>query len=161
MTTTRNSRRAGFAAALLFSALLAACQSMSPAGSADGQNGTGASRLAAIRSDAGLPPLAADSGLEQAALEQARLMAGAGAMNHTARFGKGFARRVRGNGIPGAAAENIAHGAFGPDELFQRWMNSPPHRRNMLNPSYRRFGLASAADSNGGGRRYWALVLAD
>jgi uncharacterized protein YkwD len=40
------------------------------------------------------------------------------------------------------------------------WMNSSGHRRNMLDPRFRRFGLASASAS-GSPERYWALVLAD
>lgn len=86
-------------------------------------------------------------------------MAGSGRMAHTTGLGRSFVRRMSGNGVDGAAAENIAHGAFGPDELFRRWMDSPAHRRNMLNPAYTRYGLASAEEA-GGGRRYWALVLA-
>jgi len=138
---------------------LSGCMSSGSAGKATGQNGSGASYLASIRSSYGLSTLSPDATLEQAALEQAKLMAGAGTMNHTARLGKSFGRRVRGNGIEGAAAENIAHGSFGMDELFQRWMNSPGHRRNMLNPAYTRYGLASASEANG--KRYWALILAD
>jgi len=139
--------------------LLGGCQSAGFDGPATGQNGSGSAYLSSIRSSNGLSPLAADAALEQAALEQARLMAGAGVMNHTARFGRDFGRRVRRNGVDGAAAENIAHGAFGMDELFQRWMNSPGHRRNMLNPTYTRYGLASATEADG--KRYWALILAD
>ncbi|MGE0282712.1 MAG: CAP domain-containing protein [Rhizobiaceae bacterium] len=139
--------------------LLSGCMSSGPVGDTVGQNGSGASYLASIRSSNGLPALSPDSTLEAAALEQTRLMSGAQRMNHTARFGKNFGRRARGSGIEGAAAENIAYGAFGMDELFQRWMNSPGHRRNMLNPAYTRYGLASASDATG--KRYWALILAD
>jgi uncharacterized protein YkwD len=155
-------RRAALAlgmAAIAAATFLGGCRSTGFIGEAAGQNSSGAGYLAAIRSSNGLSPLSGDSSLEQAALEQARLMAGAQTMNHTARYGKSFGRRVRGNGIAGAAAENIAHGSFGMDELFQRWMNSPGHRRNMLNPAYTRYGLASATEADG--KRYWALVLAD
>ena len=150
---------ASTALALAAAILLGGCQSASFVGEVSGQSASAAGYLAEIRSSNGLPPLAPDPALEETALEQARLMAGARTMNHTARFGKSFSRRVRGNGIEGAAAENIAHGSFGMEELFQRWMNSPGHRRNMLNPGYARYGLASAAEA--GGKRYWALILAD
>lgn len=126
-------------------------------GTLQGENRTAASYLAEIRSSNGLPGLSADAGLESAALKQARYMAGTGRMAHTTRPGRSFDRRMKGDGIA-VAAENIAYGAFGPDELFRRWMNSPSHRRNMLDPDYTRYGLASAGDGNG--RRYWALVLA-
>lgn len=150
------------AAGIMVAATLAVagCQAggMGTVGALQGQNRTASSYLAEIRSSNGLSALSADSTLEAAAKQQARYMAGAGKMAHTTGFGKAFGRRMNGNGIEGPAAENIAHGAFGPDELFRRWMNSPGHRRNMLNPTYTRYGLASAADDNG--RKYWALVLA-
>ena len=138
---------------------LAACQSAGGVGALRGENPTAAPYLAEIRSSNGLSALRADRSLEAAALEQARYMARSGRMAHTTGLGRSFGRRMSGNGVDGAAAENIAHGAFGPDELFRRWMDSPSHRRNMLNPAYTRYGLASAEEA-GGGRRYWALVLA-
>ena len=154
-------RKYGIAGIAVLTLPLTACQTVGPIGEAVGQNRSGASYLAEIRSSNGLPPLSSDVGLEQAAIEQARLMAGSKTMNHTASFGKNFGRRVRRTGIEGAAAENIAHGAFGTAELFQRWMNSPGHRRNMLNPAYTRYGLASVTEANGSKKRYWALLLAD
>jgi len=143
-------------------ALLCACTSPGgrDIGSIYGQNRTGAQYLAAIRSSQGLGPLQADATLEAAALDQARRMARSGRMAHTTGAGASFPVRMARGGVEGAAAENIAYGGFGPAELFQRWMDSPGHRRNMLNPSYTRYGLASAQDSPGSGRRYWALVLA-
>jgi uncharacterized protein YkwD len=152
--------RRGISIALIATtAALAACQSSTFTGVSEGQNRNGAAYLAGIRAANGLPTLVADAGLEEAARQQAQFMAGAGEMSHTTGFRRAFASRMHRNGVDGAAAENIAHGAFGMDELFQRWLNSPPHRKNMLNPDYSRFGLASAQDS-GGSKRYWALVLA-
>ena len=65
---------------------------------------------------------------------------------------------MKANDIAGPAAENVAYGAMTPQKLFSMWMNSSGHRRNMLDPRFGRYGLASADD--GQGRRYWALVLA-
>ena len=70
-----------------------------------------------------------------------------------------FAARVKGNGIEGAAAENIAQGRMDLRRLFDMWMNSPPHRRNLLDPRFTRFGLAYARDAEKPDWRYWALVL--
>lgn len=140
-------------------AALSACQTASPNGKARAENDVGVAHLTDIRAAAGLSRLAPDAALETAAREQAGFMAAAGTMRHTTGLRRSFERRMRGNGIAGAAAENIAHGAFGSDELFQRWMNSPAHRRNMLDTRFTRFGLASAPEQDGNGR-YWALVLA-
>lgn len=128
-------------------------------GGPSGQPYDGPTSLPEIRSSNGLGALGKDAGLERAAAEQARAMARSNSMSHTTRSGGSFSARMRSVETNGGAAENIAYGGFGTDELFRRWMSSPPHRRNMLNPSFTRYGLASAPDASGK-RRYWALVLA-
>ena len=139
--------------------LLAGCQSVfSLGGEGRGASASGATSLAEIRAENGLPALAADGKLEKAAAEQAGFMASAAAMNHRTGRGKDFATRMKNNDIEGPAAENVAYGAMNTQKLFSMWMNSSGHRRNMLDPRFGRYGLASAED--GQGRRYWALVLA-
>ena len=99
------------------------------------------------------------SRLEQAALEQARYMAAAGEMTHTTRRGRDFRSRKHANEIKGTAAENVAYGATDIKRVMQMWMDSPPHRRNMLDPRFDHFGVASATD--GEGKRYWSMVLGE
>ena len=148
------------AAGLIALAGLAACGTVSlPAGEGAGASSSAAATLAGIRTTAGLGPLAPDPQLEQAALQQAKYMARSGRMNHTTGWGKDFASRVKDNGIVGAAAENIAEGRFDQQKLFEIWMNSPGHRRNMLDPRFTRFGLAYVRDGRDNAVRYWALVL--
>ena len=125
-----------------------------------GASAAAISNVQAIRSANGLAGLSADPTLERAALQQAAYMASAGRMAHTTSWGRSFASRVRDNEIHGLAAENIAMGRMDMDQLFARWMASPPHRRNMLDPQFTRFGLAYAESTNGSVERYWALVLA-
>jgi uncharacterized protein YkwD len=139
---------------------LAACSTVSlPTGEGAGASSSAAATLAGIRSSAGLGPLAPDPQLEQAALQQAKYMARGGRMTHTTGWGKDFASRVKDNGIDGAAAENIAEGRFDQQKLFDIWMNSPGHRRNMLDPRFTRFGLAYVRDGRDSAVRYWALML--
>ncbi len=114
--------------------------------------------LGYVRGTAGLGAARPDPLLEKAASQQARYMAQAGVMEHTTGRGRDFASRMRDAAIEGPAAENIAHGRMGLAKLFQMWADSPPHRKNMLDARFSRYGLASAADAEG--RRYWALVLA-
>jgi len=141
-------------------ATLPACQSVFDIGAAPVviEAKSGEEALTKIRSSHGLPLLTSDPALEKAAAEQASFMARAGKMEHTTGRGRDFATRIRANGIDGAAAENIAQGRFDAGGLFTAWMNSSGHRRNMLDPRFARFGLASAEAQNG--TRYWALVLA-
>ncbi|CCV13041.1 CAP domain-containing protein [Mesorhizobium sp. STM 4661] len=139
---------------------LAACGTVSlPTGEGAGVSASATGTLAGIRASAGLGPLAPDQQLEQAALQQASYMAGRGRMNHTVGWGKDFASRVKDNGIAGAAAENIAEGRFDQQKLFDIWMRSAGHRRNMLDPRFTRFGLAYVRDGRDSEIRYWCLVL--
>lgn len=146
---------AGFGALLA----LSGCGSLRPVGGAAGASASATSIVNGYRAAHGLPALSPDSQLEQAALQQAGYMAGAGRMEHTTGRGKDFASRVKGSGISGAAAENIAEGRMDLARLFDMWMNSPPHRRNMLDARFTRFGLAYVRDGERADWRYWALVL--
>lgn len=140
-------------------AALSACGTLRPAGGGAGASASATSIINGYRAENGLPALSPDAQLEQAALQQAGYMAGAGRMEHTTGRGKDFASRVKGNGISGTAAENIAEGRMDLPRLFDMWMNSPPHRRNMLDGRFTRFGLAYVRDGEKADWRYWALVL--
>ncbi|MEQ1944780.1 CAP domain-containing protein [Mesorhizobium sp. VNQ89] len=138
---------------------VAGCQGVSPGSSAGGvgASSSGEIYLASIRREQGLPPLKPDAKLERAAAQQAGYMAGASKMTHRTGWRKDFATRMRENGVEGAAAENVAHGRMEPERLFRMWMDSSGHRRNMLDPRFGHYGLASATDDQG--QKYWALVL--
>jgi uncharacterized protein YkwD len=128
-------------------------------GESDFASTSAASYMDAARRSNGLPAATPDSQLDRAALEQARYMAAAGEMTHTTRRGRDFASRKKDNEIKGTAAENVAYGATDIGRVMQMWMESPPHRRNMLDPRFSRFGVASATDAKG--KRYWAMVLGE
>jgi uncharacterized protein YkwD len=139
---------------------LAGCGALNmETGHGAGASASAVSTLARIRTAAGLPALAADRRLERAALQQARYMAAARSMTHDTGWGRDFASRVEDNDIEGAAAENIAEGRMDIERLFAMWMDSPPHRRNMLDGRFTRFGLAYVRDAKNPEWRYWALVL--
>ena len=63
------------------------------------------------------------------------------------------AQRIQRAGYPfnGALAENVHQGQPSAQSAFSGWMNSPPHRANILNPAFRHMGSGTA-----GG--YWTLV---
>jgi uncharacterized protein YkwD len=139
---------------------LASCTSVLPTITDDG---VGASRdaqnqLARLRQANSLPALSANRTLEQAAVQQAGYMAIGGKMEHTALRGRDFVTRMENNGIAAPAAENLAHGRFDVASVLDIWMNSPPHRRNMLDERFGQFGLGYVAVPDS--RRYWAMVLA-
>jgi uncharacterized protein YkwD len=159
--------RPAAAFALLGLLLIGGCQNnvfsmVGPMSTGGAMEGLGASAsaeeyLGAIRKEYRLPPLAPDPTLEKSAAQQAGYMAGAGKMAHRTGWGKDFTSRMRDNGVRGAAAENVAYGQTSAKEVLSGWMTSKGHRRNMLDPAFGHFGLASAED--GQGRKYWALVL--
>ena len=53
----------------------------------------------------------------------------------------------------------IAEGRFDEQKLFDIWMHSAPHRRNMLDPRFTRLCLAYVPDGRHPNLRYWSLVL--
>lgn len=158
-------RKAGLRVALgaaLLCTPLAGCGALLDSGivtDSGAATGSAAEYMNAARRSNGLAPASSDAKLEAAALEQARYMAAAGDMSHTTGYGRDFVSRKKKNEIEGTAAENVAVAYGAPDvgHVMKMWMDSPPHRRNMLDPRFSRFGVASAAD--GEGRRYWAMVL--
>lgn len=109
-----------------------------------------------IRAAHGLQGLSLSPRMQKAAQQQAVLMASKRKMSHSVGWGNSFSKRLRRVGHRGAAAENIARGQKSVSHVLRSWMKSPGHRRNMLNPSMRTFGLSVA---KGGGRNYWAMVL--
>lgn len=61
-----------------------------------------------------------------------------------------------------AAAENIAYGMNSMTtvkEAFDAWMNSPPHRENILNPDVRYMACAKATKSENGEYTYWEQLF--
>lgn len=55
--------------------------------------------------------------------------------------------------------ENLAVGQTTPAEVVDRWMQSRPHRANLLSRDWRRAGIGVRADDQG--TLYWVLELAD
>lgn len=113
----------------------------------------------AIRRANGLSLMATDARLEEAALYQARRMASFGKIGHSVGWGNGFVARLRKAGIRGPAAENVAAGQSDTQAVFDAWMKSPGHRKNMLDPTFSHYGLAWATPEDKPNRIYWAMML--
>jgi len=151
------SRRALILGGIAALGAAASCRPILPTGEEGGVSSAATGKIGPLRTGSGLVSLSPDATVEKAALQQARLMAASGRMEHTALPGHDFVSRMKKNGIPAPAAENLARGRMDLDELFDKWMASEAHRRNMLDPRFARFGLAFAEEANE--NRYWALVL--
>ena len=80
--------------------------------------------------------------------------------SHNSLDGKTPFDRMRAAGISfGYAAENIAAGQQGPDEVVNSWMNSEGHRKNILNPNYKKMGVGIAYGGSYG--IYWTQEFTD
>ncbi len=102
----------------------------------------------------GLAPLAYDSRLDLASERHNQVQAATRSMAHSGIGDGDPGSRIRATGFTGAWGENVATGQLTPEQVVSEWMASPGHRRNILDPNYRRLGVAygQAAD----GRTYWA-----
>lgn len=100
------------------------------------------------RARAGVVALKTSKQLRRAARRHAIDMLQRRYFEHKRAGGPNFAERIRAAGyIAVTAGENIGYGTghlATPREMIEAWMNSPPHRHNMLDPDYRAVGIAVA-----------------
>jgi uncharacterized protein YkwD len=107
------------------------------------------------RRDRGLVALDGDAQLTQAAATHSEDMRRLSFFDHTDPDGTTFLQRIIGTGyIHGArrwlVGENLAWGSVAlgtPRALMHGWMQSPPHRANVLEPSYRDVGIGAVSGS--------------
>lgn len=148
---------------LAFSLALAACNPSATTGAGTERLSFGQSvdiaavgtRLSALRAGQGLArPLGHSAALQAAAQAHADDMARTGELSHRGANGSTAGSRIRSAGYNACFhAENIAFGQANTAAVFQDWMGSSGHRRNILAPEATQFGFAR----NSG---YSVLVLA-
>jgi uncharacterized protein YkwD len=122
----------------------------SAAATADDQAAQVVTLTNAERQRAGCAPLEVDSRLTAAAQAHAEDMAANRYFDHTSLDGRSFADRIRDAGYPDPGAENIAQGQPDARSVVADWMDSPGHRRNILDCSLRAIGVGHA-----GADDYW------
>jgi uncharacterized protein YkwD len=102
-----------------------------------------------VRAQHGLAPLRYDATLQRAARAHTRSMVASNVFAHG-----DFASRMRRFGVRAPyLAENLAWGsgtASTPSALVRMWLNSPPHRRNLLRAGFRRVGVGALMASFAG-----------
>jgi uncharacterized protein YkwD len=110
-----------------------------------------------VRTGARLPTLEVSERLEAAAELHAHDMAARRQMTHKGRKGSGPFARIKAQGYPyRRAGENIAAGRYTVDELMKGWMESPPHKKNILG-GFSQIGVGCAAGEDG--KRYWCVTF--
>lgn len=122
-----------------------------------------------VRASHGLRPVTASIPLARAADAHAASMGRIGYFSHTSADGTTFDKRI-GRFYPAASfklwkvGENLlwSSGELSAAEAVALWMASPGHRRNILDPAWRRIGVsavrAAAAGGTFGGRDVTLLV---
>lgn len=106
------------------------------------------------RRKAGLGAVAYNGTLDNAAEKHASHMSLVGKMAHDGIGDGDPGERARAEGWRKAWGENVATGQTSPEQVVREWMNSPTHRKNILDPSFRNMGVAYVTAANG--RSYWA-----
>jgi uncharacterized protein YkwD len=103
------------------------------------------------RTSHGLQPVAPNSDLRQAAVSHSNEMINQSYFEHTSPAGVTFIDRIESTGYMRGArswtvGENLVWGTgplSTPRALVTAWMNSPPHRENLLRPAFREIGVAA------------------
>ena len=113
----------------------------------------------AIRTGKGLAALRADKRLEAAAQGHACDSAAAGRMDHVSPDGRRMQDRVDATGYNWRElAENIALGQTSGNGVVRDWLQSPPHRKNMMMRAVRDAGVGVAVQADG--KTHWVLNVA-
>lgn len=103
------------------------------------------------RAEAGLAPVADSSKLRAAGYRHSTEMVSSGFFAHTTPSGVSFIDRILDTGYTSGTkswlvGENLAWGTgrlSSPAALVKSWMDSPPHRENLLRPQFREIGIAA------------------
>ncbi|WP_037881845.1 CAP domain-containing protein, partial [Streptomyces sp. NRRL F-5727] len=104
----------------------------------------------AERDRAGCGPLRAEARLARAAQGHADDMAARDYYAHDSPEGRDGGDRISATGYPWSAwGENIHKGPKTPERAMDDWMDSPAHRANILNCSFRDIGVGIALTADG------------
>ncbi|MGT2528104.1 CAP domain-containing protein [Streptomyces nojiriensis] len=103
------------------------------------------------RAAAGCPALTLNAKLTQAAQDHSADMAAHANMSHTGSDGSDPGTRITRAGYAWSSyGENVAYGYSTPEKVMEGWMNSPGHRANILNCSFKEIGIGLAQPNS-----YW------
>ena len=109
------------------------------------------------RTNRGLQPLKFNNELSNVATKKSRDMIDRNYFDHTSpTYGSPFDMMKQFGISYRAAGENIAMGQKTPKEVMNSWMNSPGHRKNILNPDFTELGVGIASN---GSSIYWTQMF--
>jgi len=115
-------------------------------------------KVNALRAAHGLSTLRVVTSLRSAATFHSTEMAKAGYFSHSSANGSSFGKRVAGFYSPSgyrrwAVGENLLWGSprIGAARAMKLWLNSAPHRQNLLDPRWRDIGLSAVHSTSAPG----------
>jgi len=113
------------------------------------------------RSRFGRNALSLSQKLDQAADKFSNRMASGNFFSHTdPSDGSTPGSRIRVEGYSGGwTGENIAAGRNTAAAVFQQWIDSPPHRANILNSNFTHMGIGYAYNANSTYGHYWTQTF--
>ena len=145
--------------ALLFGLGLARAEAVSaePAALANDMLG----RVNRVRADNGLPPLSEAVELDAVAFDRSADMAGRHYFSHTTPDGLTVFNLIEQRGLSyRLAGENLAWNTYAEGQAgavaVRGFLDSPPHRANLLNPAFSQIGVGVATD---GSKTFFTLVF--
>ncbi|MEV6951270.1 CAP domain-containing protein [Streptomyces sp. NPDC051183] len=107
------------------------------------------------RAAAGCPAVTINATLSKAAQAHSEDMAAHSNMSHTGSDGSDPGQRITRAGYAWSTyGENVAYGYSTPEKVMEGWMNSPGHRQNILNCSFKEMGIGLAQPNN-----YWTQAF--
>jgi uncharacterized protein YkwD len=102
-----------------------------------------------VRAQYGCPALRTDGRLQAATYRHSNDMARRGFFSHTGSDKSTFVTRQQAAGYKWPVSENIAYGYRDANKLVAAWMNSPSHKKNIINCKARAVGVGSAKNAKG------------
>lgn len=107
------------------------------------------------RASKGRASLKLDAALSRVAQKHAEDMAKQGYFSHQSPDGGTMVSRLEDAGLDyGYAGENIARGQDSVGDVMESWMNSAGHRKNILNPNFKKIGIGLYDE-------HWVQVFTD
>jgi uncharacterized protein YkwD len=79
--------------------------------------------------------------------------------DHESPEGEGPGERAAAEGYPDWSGENIAMGYSTPEAVVEGWMDSPGHRRNILDCTSVAIGVGAADSGDAGRGIYWTQMF--
>lgn len=112
------------------------------------------------RQEAGLAPVRVNATLASCAQQYSDVQAAQSAINHTGPDGSNPGQRLKRCGYTWKHyGENLAAGYVDANEVMTAWMNSPGHRKNIMNGKLKEIGIGFAHRDNDPGQFFDYYVM--